>query len=246
MNWFSNPDFWFLFYDWMFTAESFDQAREQVEDIVKLSGIASGTVLDLCCGPGRHSVPLRKAGFEVTGVDLQPLLLDKAREYATKENATLEFIKDDMRSFRRPAFFDLVLSMFSSFGYFEDPSEDLRVVENVYYSLRRGGQFLLDLRGKEVHAKGFTETVSSEMANGDLVFQGTQNNDGWTRAITTWVYVQGNRADSFEVTINLYSGAEVRNLLREAGFSNVRLYGDLKGAPYDHNANRLIVVAEKR
>ena len=62
MNWFSNPDFWSLFYDWMFTAESFDQAREQVEDIVKLSGIASGTVLDLCCGPGRHSVPLRKAG----------------------------------------------------------------------------------------------------------------------------------------------------------------------------------------
>lgn len=246
MNWFSNADFWSLFYDWMFSADSFDQAREQGEDIIKLSGISAGTVLDLCCGPARHSVPLRKAGFEVTGVDIQTLLLEKAKEYAAKESATIEFIIEDMRSFRRMESFDLVLNMFSSFGYFEYPSEDLKVVENVYYSLKHGGQFLIDLRGKEVHAKGFTETISSEMPNGDLVFQRTQNNDDWTRAITTWVYVAGHRADSFEVTLNLYSGAEMRNLLRQAGFFNVRLYGDLKGSPYDHNANRLIVVAEKR
>ena len=69
MNWFSNSDFWSQFYEWMFTGESFDQARQQVEDIVNLTGISSGKVLDLCCGPGRHSVPFSKSGFEVTGVD---------------------------------------------------------------------------------------------------------------------------------------------------------------------------------
>jgi len=244
-NWFSGADFWSLFYDYMFPTESFRKANEQVGDIMKLSGMTSGTVLDLCCGPGRHSVPFRKAGFEVTGVDLQQFFLDKAIEYASKENATIQFIKEDMRSFLRKESFDIVLSMYSSFGYFEDRSEDLGVLKNVFNSLRVGGQFLLDLRGKEVHAKNFTETISSEMPNGDLVFQRNKNSGDWTRAITTWIYVAGHRADSFKVTLNLYSGAEIRSLLKQTGFSNVRLYGDLAGSPYDHNAKRLIVVAEK-
>lgn len=243
MSWFAKADFWSLFYDWMFPAESFDQAREQVDDIIKLTGVSAGAVLDLGCGPGRHSVPLSKAGFQVTAVDLQPVLLDKARELAARENATIQFIQDDMRSFRRVESFDLALSMFSSFGYFEDSAEDFRVLENVYCPLKSGGRFLIHLRGKEVHAKGFTETMSSQ--NGDLIFQRTPNSDDWTRALTTWVYVSGHRADSFEVTLNLYSGAELRDLLRRAGFRNVRLYGDLEGSPYDQNATRLIAVAEK-
>lgn len=246
MTWFSNPDFWKTFYEWAFPAESFDQAKKQVEDIVKLTGISSGTVLDLCCGPGRHSIPLSKAGFEVTGVDLQPFLLEKAKAYATKEKATIEFIKEDMRKFRHPESFDLVLNMFSSFGYFEYPAEDLKVAENVYDSLKPGGQFLLDLKGKEIAAKELVETMSTEMPNGDLVFQRIHINHDWTRAKTTWVYVSGNRADTYEVRLTLYSGMEMRNLLKQAGFVNVKLYGDLKGSPYDHNAKRLIVVAEKR
>jgi hypothetical protein len=44
---------------------------------------------------------------------------------------------------------------------------------------------------------------------------------------------------------NLYSGAELRELLRKVGFCNVRVYGDLKGSPYNHNAKRLVLVAEK-
>ena len=246
MNWFAQADFWSRFYDYMFPAASFEQAAAQVDDIKKLTGITSGTMLDLCCGPGRHSVPFTKAGFEVTGVDLQPFLLGKARAYATQEGVTIEFIEEDMRHFQRVESFDLVLNMFSSFGYFSDPEDDFSVLENAYDSLRSGGQVLLDLRGKEIHAMRFAETISSEMPNGDLVFQRTRNNDDWTRSITTWVYVHGDRADSFEITINLYSGAGLRNLLSKAGFRNVRLYGDLKGSPYDHHARRLVALAEKR
>jgi len=246
MNWFTKADFWSLFYEWMFPAESFEQATHQVDDIMKLSGVTTGAVLDLCCGPGRHSVPLRKLGFDITGVDLQRFLLGKARDYATQENVTIEFIEEDMRIFKRSESFDLIISMFSSFGYFSNPKEDFRVLENAYYSLRNGGQLLLDLRGKEVHALGYAETLSYEMPNGDLIFQRTRTNDDWTSSISTWVYVQGVHAHTYQITYNLYSAVELRELLKNAGFRNVQIYGDLKGIPYNHNAKRLVIVAEKQ
>lgn len=245
MSWFSKADFWTLFYEWMFPAESFAQAIEQAGDIMRLSGTSKGAVLDLCCGPGRHSIPLRKLGFEVTGVDLQPFLLGKARDYASQESVRVEFVEEDMRAFKRVESFDLVVSMFSSFGYFSDPEEDFRVLENAYSSLKAGGRILLDLRGKEIHAMRYSETISHEMPNGDLVFQRTRTNDDWTSTISTWVYVRGEQAHAYQVIYNLYSGAELRGLLSNAGFRNVRVYGDLKGIPYNHNAKRLVAVAEK-
>ena len=246
MGWFTDADFWILFYEWMFPAESFRQAIEQSDDIVKLSGIRKGAVLDLCCGPGRHSIPLRKLGFEVTGVDLQPLLLGKARDYSAREAMVVEFVEEDMRDFKRAESFDLVVSMYSSFGYFRDPGEDFRVLENAYHSLRSGGRILLDLRGKEIHAMHYEETISHEMPNGDLVFQRTTTNDDWTSSTTTWVCVQGERAQTYQIIYNLYSAAELRGLLTRAGFCDVRVYGDLKGIPYNQDAKRLVVVAEKR
>lgn len=245
MNWYSNTVFWSLFYEWMFTAESFEQAKEQINDIVRLSGVGTGAILDLCCGPGRHSVPFAKVGFEVTAVDLNAFLLGKAEEYATRENVAIEFANEDMRYFERAESFDLIINMFSSFGYFENPEEDTKVLENAFHSLRTGGRIVLDIRGKEIHAMENPESYSDQMPNGDLIFHRITTNDDWTSTHSTWVYVQGERAHTFELTYNLYSGAELRVLLRKAGFSDVQVYGDLKGAPYNHKAKRLVAVAGK-
>ncbi len=150
-----------------------------------------------------------------------------------------------MLDFRRPGAFDLAISMFSSFGYFGEPEHDLEVLRNVAASLRDGGSLVLDLRGKETHAMDSAETYSEEMPGGDLVFQRTTTNDDWTRANSTWVHVSGERARTFHLTYNLYSGAELRELLRKGGFAEVRLYGGLQGCPYNQRAKRLVAVASK-
>ncbi|WP_455212287.1 class I SAM-dependent methyltransferase [Kaarinaea lacus] len=245
MSWFDNEEFWALFYEWMFPEESFQQAIEQTEDIVTLSGIHEGAVLDLCCGPGRYSVPLAKRGFTVTGVDLQPMLLRKASDYSYKENLEIEYIEENMLTFRRQDTFDLVISMFSSFGYFSNPEDDFIVLENAYGSLKQGGKLLLDVRGKEIHAMANVKSFSQEMPNGDLIFQRTQVNDDWTSSNSEWVYIKGDKAHKFNMTFNLYSAAELRALLKKAGFSGVRVCGDLNGNAYNYNAKRLVVLAEK-
>ncbi|MDY6857585.1 MAG: class I SAM-dependent methyltransferase [Thermodesulfobacteriota bacterium] len=245
MNWFNNENYWSLFYDWMFPEESFQQAKEQVDDIIKITGVRSGSVLDLCCGPGRHSVPLGKRGFLVTGVDIQQFLIEKAQKYSEKENVSVEYIKENMLIFKRPESFDLVINMYSSFGYFSDPEDDFRVLENTYNSLRPGGKLLIDVRGKEIHAMENVTEFSQEMPNRDLIFHRSEVNEDWTRSDAEWIYIRDGSAYKFKMSVNLYCGSGLRALLQKAGFSGVQVYGDLKKRPYNQNAKRLVVVAEK-
>ena len=169
MDWFDDEKFWSLFYDWMFPKESFVEAQEQVQDIIRLTNIDKGDLLDLCCGPGRHSIPFAEHGFCVTGVDLQSTLLEKARSYALNKNLSVDYVEENMLTFKKADSYDLIVSMYSSFGYFNNPSDDVKVLENVYLSLRTGGKFVLDVRGKEIHAMANVTSFSQKMPNGDYI-----------------------------------------------------------------------------
>jgi len=72
MQWFENEDFWQTFYPYMFGEHRMAAAPGEVERVVALSGVVRGRVLDLCCGPARHSLILAQEGFQVTGVDRSP------------------------------------------------------------------------------------------------------------------------------------------------------------------------------
>lgn len=246
MDWFDNPEFWELFYDWMFPESSFIEAESQVKKIKVMLGLESGAVLDLCCGPGRHSIPFSKAGFKVTAVDLQPLLLHKAKKRAGEQSQSIEFVESDMRDFYRESSFDLAVSMYSSFGYFENRDDDRKVLQNVFKSLKEGGAFILDTRGKEIHAMQYSETTSYEMPNGDLIIQRNSMKESWRVCDSRWVYVKDGKSWSYDLFLNLYSGEEIYGMLREAGFSKVDIFGNLDAAPYDDKAERLVAVGRKQ
>src|SRR5262249_1434330 len=151
--------------------EGFHLAEDQVEKVLALVGYKDGVVLDLCCGPGRHSLALAKRGIQVTAVDRSEFLLSKAKAEATKLDLEIEFVSNDMRQFVRREAFDLVLNMFTSFGYFDDKDEDLQVLRNAYESLRSGGAILIDIFGKEPLARKYQPTISTQGADGTLLFQ---------------------------------------------------------------------------
>ena len=121
MAWFENEEFWRDLYPYMFPVERLANAPDQVRQIVTLTGVQEGAVLDLCCGPGRHSVEFARQGFTVTGVDRSPYLLERARDHAAESEAGIDFVQEDMRAFRRPDSFELAVNIFTSFGYFENP-----------------------------------------------------------------------------------------------------------------------------
>jgi SAM-dependent methyltransferase len=240
MQWFENERFWESFYPSMFSEPRFAAAPGQIDQVLALSGVHGGRVLDLCCGPGRHSAVLAAKGFAVTAVDRSPFLLNKAREHAG--DSPIEFVQSDMRDFVRPGAFDLAISLFTSFGYFATPREDLAVLRNVRQSLRPGGVLVMDLMGKECLAAR-SRHHWEQLPNGNIFVEHAEVLPGWSRIRNHWMLVEGERAQRFEFEINFYSGQELAGLLKEAGFVSVDLFGSLDGTPYDSAATRLVVRA---
>lgn len=245
-EWFEDEQFWSTWYPYMFNKERFEQAEIEVDQILALAGIEGGRVLDLACGPGRHSIELAKKGFRVTGVDHSPFLLAKARERAGDAGVEIEWVEEDMRSFQRPGVFDLVINMYTAFGYFDDKAEDLQVLKRIHANLVQGGALVMDMGGKEWLARHFEATSSRRAEDGSLVINRREIFDDWTRIRNEWILISSEGVKSFEFHHTIYSGQELRDRLEEAGFESVGLYGDLEGNPYGIDAKRLVAMARIR
>jgi SAM-dependent methyltransferase len=244
-EWFDDDSFWRDLYPFMFSEQRFAAATEQVAKALKLAKPPGKSALDLCCGPGRCSIALAKRGFTVTGVDRTKFLLDKARAKARAARLKIEWVQQDMRDFVRPNSFALVLSMFTSFGYFDDRQEDLAVLRNIFHSLQPGGVCLIEVLGKERLAKVFQSTTSTPLPDGSLLIERHEIFDDWTRIRNEWLLIKNSKVQRFRFHNTVYSGLELRDRLALAGFTNIRLYGSLKGAPYNPDAERLIALAQK-
>ena len=243
-SWFEDEGFWESIYPFTFPAERFAAAEAEVAELGKLGGSPFRRVLDLCCGPGRHSIPLARLGARVTAVDRSPFLLEKARSRAELEKLAIEWVQEDMRSFVRPDAFDLAINLFTSFGYFGD-EENLTVLQNVFRSLAPGGFFIIDILGKEIIAHGFASSAVEERPDGSTLVQTREIIDDWYRIRSHWFLIRDQKVAEVTFDTALYSGRELADLLKKAGFASVKLYGSLQGISYDLRAQRLVAVARK-
>jgi SAM-dependent methyltransferase len=245
MDWFENEEFWEKMYPFLFPAERVEKAPQELEQIFSLLDGPVRTVLDLCCGPGRHSIALAHLGLRVTGVDRSAYYLDKARARAAGEKVEVEWIQSDMRDFVRAQSFDLVLSMFTSFGYFSDHDDDVKVLRNIHHSLVPGGVMVMDVAGKEWIAENFQATALTKLPDGSRLVQHREISDGWSKINNEWILISGEKAKSFRFSHTVYSGRELSDRIIQAGFGRVRLYGDLSGSEFGPGCERLIAVAGK-
>ncbi len=246
--WYEEVGFWRDLHDFLFShVVTPEAAATEADQIIALLGIEGrASVLDLCCGPGRHSLELARRGFAVTAVDLTSSYLEKLEAQAAREELVIEAVQGDMRHFRRPGTFDGALNLYSSFGYFEDPEDDLRVLRNLHEALRPGGRLLMDMQGKEPLARRFRERDWHTLRDGSgYVLEERKLRSGWDWLDVRWIMIREGAPKTFDFGLRLYSGAELKASLIRAGFSDVVLYGGLDATPYDLEAKRLVALATR-
>ncbi len=243
--WHEDDRFWKIMAPYLFPTIRWTAAAGQVEQLLTLAGATDGApVLDLCCGPGRHALELAKRGFAVTAVDRTRSYLDEARERAVRAGVTVEFIQEDMRRFRRPESFDLVINLFTSFGYFEG-DEDRQVLDCVFESLRPGGVLVIELMGKETIARIFRASNWSQEEDGTFFLEERRLSDDWSRIHNRWVLIREGHIEEVRLDHRLYAASELTELLRAGGFESVAAYGGLEGSPYGPTASRLVVTGTR-
>jgi hypothetical protein len=134
--------------------------------------------------------------------------------------------------------------MFTSFGYFANAEDDRQVCCNLHESLRDGSRLVLDMMGKEVLARVFQQRDWAEAEDILLLSERTVH-DNWSWIKVREIYIDGGIRYDGGFEHRLYSASELSSLARTAGFSRVQVLGGLDGCPYDQNATRLVLMAQK-
>ena len=224
---------------------------EAERDIASLVALidppANLPLLDLGCGAGRHLLALHRRGFsKMVGIDLSADLLDAARarlEEAGAEN--VELLQSDMREIPFCSRFATIISMFTSFGYFDSSDEDARMLAATFSALRPGGTFVLDTLGRRWTIDHLQP--HEERTIGDLRLDITRSiTPGGQRVEKkTRVFEPGRQERVYRESVRMYGPDELRGMLAAAAFDRVDLYGSLAGVPFNEASPRTVVVSRK-
>lgn len=245
MPWYDDNEMWAIFYDCMFDQESFDLANQQCQQILDLIDHPVKTVLDLACGPGRHVLGFARKQLAVTGVDLSGYLLNQAANHIDQQKLSANLVHSDLLTYQPQQKFDLITNLFTSFGYYPTPAENQRVLENAHHWLNEGGSLVIDTFGKEQAAHAIEPVHCTEYDNGDIRFERPLLTDNMSVYSNEWILVRDSQAHRWAYEHFVYSANELSQMLHQAGFNEVRIYGSLSQDDYDLGAERLVAVARK-
>lgn len=222
-----------------------ERTKAEVNFIVEVLNLPVGSkILDLACGFGRHTIPLAKKGYDMTGLDYTEKFIRMAEEKARKENLQIEFLVGDMRKIPFENHFVGIISYFTSFGFFSD-EENFEVLKVVSKALKKEGKFLLEIMNRDILVKNFQAKDWERLEDGTLVLE-ERNWDlktGKIKNYTTILDKKGERKRWFEV--RLYTLEELNYLLEKVGLKIIETYGRKDKTPYLVDSPRLIVISQK-
>lgn len=103
-------------------------------------------ILDVGCGFGRFTIPLAKAGYEMQGVDITPILIKKAKELSHKAKMNIKFIVGDMRKLSyKNSEFDAIICMWSVFVELINKKDQLKALSEMLRVLRENGMAVIEM-----------------------------------------------------------------------------------------------------
>lgn len=229
------------------SSEAVDAAPGEVAFLWRALGLKKGSrVLDLPCGTGRHSIRLARRGASVLGVDANGDYLRRARASA-RGLPNVRFVQGDMRRVGLEEEFDAAVNLWTSFGYFDRPSDDLRVLRGVARALKPGGLFLIDLvdyatLGRRRHARNWVARQDGSFVLEESVL--TRGRD--PKVVNEWIILRpGRKARRSRFVLRGYDEKRLRALLLRANLRPMESWGSLTGAPRRANSPRLVILARR-
>jgi len=231
-TWFDSP-----YYHILYKNRNEEEAQVFMDNITHyLNMPENGTILDLACGKGRHSIYLNKLGYQVTGVDLSENSIAIANE---SSNETLQFKTHDMREPMNETF-DAVFNLFTSFGYFDTYEDNIKTLKAIKDSINEYGFGVIDF-------------FNADFIIENLVAEETKEIDGITFNIKRFVenkkiikeirFEDKGETYNFTEKVSAFTLADFESMMEEAGIYLLEIFGDYKLKKfYKTQSERLIMI----
>lgn len=203
-------------------------------------------LLDVACGTGRHAVLLARRGAFVVGVDATAAYLKEARAKA-KGMPNCLFARGDMRRLPFKGEFDAAMNLWTSFGYFDKPSDDLKALKGVARSLKPGGLFLIDLLDFSWVREHGQRRRWDRRSDGAYLLQDADWVEGRDpRVINAWIVLRPGKPElRSRFIVRGYDKPRLYALLRRAGLTPVKSWHGLGALARIKAGHRLVVLARK-
>ncbi|MFT5514620.1 MAG: SAM-dependent methyltransferase [Rhodothermales bacterium] len=229
-------------YDLVYQDRDENEARSLIDLIeAKTSPGPGSTVLDIGCGRGRHAVDFAVRGHVVTGLDLSPRSLEAAQERAAEADVEVSFVRGDMRT-AIGGQFDLVVNLFTAFGYFEDDSGHQQAVDAMAASMTPDAWLVQDFLNPAFLRDSL---VSSDVRHvGDSeIRQARRIENGRIRKRIE--FLKGRSTHSFEESVALLELADFERFYAAAGLQLESVVGDYAGGPHGPSSPRTILFSRR-
>jgi SAM-dependent methyltransferase len=219
-------------------------------------------ILEIACGTGRVTLPLARAGYQLTGMDLSPELLEVARRKSTGL-ANPQWFNGDMRTFDLHRKFGVVISPGHSFQFMNTPEEQVQCLEQIKRHLIPGGWLILHLDHQDVRwlADLLEEKAPGFKLGPVIEHPGTQKSyrygNYWTYEPSTQTATSHGKWEEINSDGSVSAAwhmepshlhcafrSEIEHLLQRCGFTVASLYGDFFRHPLADNSENMIWVAK--
>lgn len=236
-DWFASEE-----YLTVYSHRNDEDARKLFNLILIKCGIKPpATVLDIACGAGRHSFLFAAEGFKVTAFDLSKTLLGYARKKSAELNLSVDFLCSDVRTLELSSQFDLIINLFTSFGYFNSDQENFLIFDKVKKLLNKNGMFVFDYFNSEYIRRNIVACTTDSLNGKTMIQKRSIKGDRVVKEIT--INDSENESMFFE-SVSLYNKEQILKELHSRDFDVTGIYGDYSGNQFDPlTSPRLIIFA---
>ncbi|NHM03044.1 class I SAM-dependent methyltransferase [Flavobacterium difficile] len=235
-NWFST---WFdtPYYHILYKNRNDEEAQTFMDNITHyLNMPENGTILDLACGKGRHSIYLNKLGYNVTGVDLSENSIAIA---AASSNETLRFKTHDMREPMNETY-DAVFNLFTSFGYFDTHEDNIKTLKAIKESINEYGFGVIDFFNADFIIENLVAEETKEIE--DITFNIKRYVEN-KKIIKEIRFEDKGESFFFTEKVSAFTLADFEEMMEEAGIYLLEIFGDYKLRKfYKSQSERLIMI----
>lgn len=197
-------------------------------------------VLDLACGAGRHSRVFHTLGCQVTGFDLSMKSIEQAKAIGPQE---IQYVQGDMRKLELSTRFDLVVNLFTSFGYFDALSDNEAVIRGIHAHMKPGALFVLDFFNAP---RVIEQLVPSEtVTKGGIAFKITRRATD-THILKEIRFEAEGREHKYTEKVQALSPSQLETMLTQQSFVVKNTYGDYNLSTFaPQHSPRVIIVAQR-
>jgi len=204
-----------------------------------------GRILDVGCGPGRHSIELAQRGYTVVGIDPSATMIAAAKERASEAGVSPDFQQVAGEDFITDETFDAAICLFTTLGQVEDQKDSHNIIPRAATALRPGGVFIVEVPQLDWVASNLKP--SDRFGEGDRYTDIARQFDADETSVTEiFTLVSPGETQHYVLIYRLFSLDELSALLEKDGYKIVATYGGYYRNPLTIASPVMVIVAQRK